>query len=100
MGVVLLIALNPSSYIEYFFLVLSLGLLIFGTLARIAPRNRRSFSLIYFALSVAIIIIWIIYFKTDSPYGVLALACAPLSAIESLALAIQSKDTTQIHHHE
>ena len=92
-GVALIIMLDPSSYIEYLFLVLGLGLFIFSALAQRASRNPRLFHLISFILSVVIIFLGIFYFKLDSFYGLFAFVCAPPNAIESLlALVIKSKD--------
>ena len=92
-GVVLFIMLDPSSYIEYLFLVLGLGSFIFSALAQRASRNPRLFHLISFILSVVIIFLGIFYFKLDSFYGLFAFVCAPPNAIESLlALVFKSKD--------
>lgn len=99
-GIVLFIMLDPSSYIEYLFLVLLLGSLIFSVFAKIVSKNIRFSHLMSFTLSVAIVFLGIFYFKIDSFYGLFAFTGAPLNAIESLYLAIKYKDTTQIHHHE
>ena len=99
-GVVLFIMLDPSSYIEYLFLVLLLGSLIFSVFAKIVSKNIRFSQLISFTLSIATILLGIFYFKIDSSYGLLTFTIIPLNAIESLYLAIKYKDTTQIHYHE